>query len=72
MFSSRFECLAEIEALRAGFKPSGVCSILSIRLIPLHDDSRTGHLAPAGHGEYEVRQEMERRLTERLAKRRMA
>ena len=44
MFSSKFDCLAEIEALRAGLKPSAVRSIHSApRLIPFSDRGEAKH-----------------------------
>ena len=67
MFTSHFDCLAEIELLRAGFKPSGV----AIRRLPTltrnarPEPSVCPSLLP--DDEAAIREEMERRITARLA-----
>ena len=67
VFTSNFDCLAEIELLRAGFNPSGV----GIRTLPtLTRDDRSEPLASPsllGDDEAAIRAEMERRITARLA-----
>jgi hypothetical protein len=65
MFFSKFDSLAEIEALRAGFKPSSVRSIHALpALVPI---SRKPASAAAAREDLDVRAEMERRVAARLA-----
>ena len=67
MFSSKFDCLAEIEALRAGFKPSAVSSVCNVRLVPRGQRTPDVEPPPPIADDAGVRQEMERRLAARLA-----
>lgn len=72
MSHSKFDRLAELEALRAGFEPSGVRFTNDLpRLIPLGKAT-----APAPSridvAERDVRVEMERRLAAHLSRRRDA
>jgi hypothetical protein len=67
MFVSKFDCAAEIEALKAGFQPAGVQSLVNIRLIPhARAQQRTRSTANI-NDERSIRLEMERRINQRLA-----
>ena len=77
MFSSKFECLAEIEALRAGFKPSmAAAPYIPPGPAPLPSASSTGDATdePTASAlkESDIRAEMERRLAARLVLRGLA
>jgi hypothetical protein len=72
MFSSRFDCLAEIEAFRAGFNPSAVRSVFNVRLVAVPTPAcrqaapdRLVRVAAVAIDEADIRREMERRLAAR-------
>lgn len=64
-FESKFHCLAEIEAFRAGFK--GVKNAYDLpNLIPLNAAPQNEKSSPRSDDDHAVRAEMERRLVARL------
>ena len=68
VFTSHFDCLAEIELLRAGFKPSGVRSPHGLPTLT-RDAPPEAFASPSllRDDEAAIRAEMERRFTARLA-----